>query len=349
MVSFRVPAHFPEIERMRRLQSYDDAKRAQGLADALEVQGIESELRSDGGRHVVWVVSEDHLDAARDLANRLTEDSFDANRVEADRIRKQRAAAKRPIRIPGVSRGDAAAGGGPAGQMTLALIVLSVGVALFSGMGNSQSPILRALLIVPVTPEGLYLPEIDWAQPWRLLTPMLIHFGFLHLIFNMLWLYRLGSQIENVEGTRSLLLLVVLTQVPGALVQFAASGPLFGGMSGVVYGLFGYSWMQARYASKGFALSDQDTLWLMGWFVLCATGLVGHIANIQHALGLVFGLLAGMPAYVAFRRSSSDMRFEKGSWADLNIRGFQRFKRVYIDPYVPLWFLLLAGVVLFVS
>ena len=123
--------------------------------------------------------------------------------------------------------------------------------------------------------------------------------------------------------------LVALTQVPGVLAQLELTGPMFGGMSGVVYGLFGYSWIQSRYTSKGYVVTDQDTMWLMGWFVLCATGLVGHIANAQHALGLAFGLLAGMPAYVAFRRSSAKPAFEEGSWADLNIRGFQRFKRLY--------------------
>jgi len=184
---------------------------------------------------------------------------------------------------------------------------------------------------------------------WRLLTPMFIHFGLLHLAFNMLSLYRLGSQIENLQGTRLFLGLVALTQIPGALVQFGVSGPLFGGMSGVVYGLFGFCWMQARYASRGYSVSGQDTMWIMGWFVLCATGLVGHIANAQHALGLFFGLLAGMPAYIAFRRSSAKVPFAKGSWADLNIQGFQRFRRVYFDPYVPLWFVGLAVVVLFVG
>ena len=133
------------------------------------------------------------------------------------------------------------------------------------------------------------------------------------------------------------------------IVQLELSGPLFGGMSGVVYGLFGFIWMQARYASNGYSLSDQDTLWIMGWFVLCATGLVGHIANAQHALGLVFGLLAGMPAYLTFRRSSAAVDFQQGSWADLNIRGFQRFRRVYFEPYVPLWFIVLAAGVLWVG
>jgi GlpG protein len=333
---------------MRRLLSYDDREQAQGLSDELEAQGIENQVRSDEGRHGVWITNESDLEAAREVADRYSGAPSDANRAAADRIRKQRKAGRRPVRIPGFSGGRVAYGG-PVGQATLVLIVLSVAVSLLSGMGNSSSPVLRALFVVPVSPEGYYFTHIDWAQPWRLLTPMLIHFGILHLVFNMFWLYRLGSQIENIHGTRAFLGIVALTQVPGALVQFEVSGPLFGGMSGVVYGLFGFSWMQARYASKGYSLSDQDTLWIMGWFVLCATGLVGHIANAQHALGLVFGLLAGMRAYVAFRRSSAKVSFEKGSWADLNIRGFQRFKRVYFEPYVPLWFVGLAIVILFVG
>jgi GlpG protein len=326
---------------MRHLQSYDDPERAQGLSDALEVAGIENALRSEDDRHAVWVIDERDLDAAREIANQPVGTQAGANQAQAERIRTQREAASRPVRIAGLDRGVLARGG-PPGQLTLGLIVLCVAVAVLTGLGRTDSPVLRALLVVPIGADGTYFNQIDWSQPWRLVTPMLIHFGMMPLVFNMLWLYRLGSQIERVQGTRTLLWLVALTQIPGALAQFEMTGPLFGGMSGVVYGLFGFTWMQARYASMGYALSDQDTLWMMGWFALCATGFVGHIANAQHALGLLFGLFAGMPAYIAFRRSSATVRFEAGSWADLNIRGFERFKRVYFEPYVPLWFVALA-------
>jgi len=335
---------------MRCLESYDDPEQARGLSDDLEVQGIENQVRSDAGRHEVWIINESDLEAGRELARHYTGAPSGSTHSEAERIRKHREVDARPVRIPNRSQAGGFARGGPVGQLTLALIVLSVVVAVLSGLGDTRSPILRALFVVPITPDGYFVARIDWSEPWRLLTPMLIHFGIMHLVFNMLWLYRLGSQIEKVErSARALLGLVVLTQVPGALVQFSVSGPLFGGMSGVVYGLFGFTWMQARYASKGYALTDQDTLWIMGWFVLCATGLVGHVANAQHALGLVFGLLAGIPAYVSFRRSSANLKFDEGSWADLNIRGFERFKRVYFDPYVPLWFVGLAVAVLFVG
>ena len=334
---------------MQHLNSHADPEEARGLSDYLEVQGIENEVRSHDDRHEVWIIEHEDLETAKALATQYTGAASDTSRAEAERIRTQREVDSRPVRIPGLSAGRSLVGGSPLGPATLALIVLSVAVSVLSGMGDPNSAVVRALLVVPITIDGYFLREIAWAEPWRLLTPMFIHFGLLHLAFNMLWLYRLGSQIENLEGMHALLGLVALTQIPGVLVQFETSGPLFGGMSGVVYGLFGFSWMRARYTSKGYALTDQDTMWIMGWFALCATGLVGHIANAQHALGLVFGLLAGMPAYIAFRRSSARVTFEEGSWADLNIRGFQRFKRVYLEPYVPLWFVGLAVVVLLIG
>ena len=33
-----------------------------------------------------------------------------------------------------------------------------------------------------------------------LVTPMLIHFSFAHLVFNCLWIYVLGSKIEYNDG-----------------------------------------------------------------------------------------------------------------------------------------------------
>ena len=168
---------------MRHLQSYDDHEQAQGLSDELEVQGIESQLRSDGSRHGVWIINESDLEAAKEVAGRYAGEPSDASRAEARRIRKQRKAARRPVRIPGFSGGGLARGG-PVGQVTLGLIILSVAVSVLSGMGDSSSPVLRALFVVPISPEGYYFTRIDWTQPWRLLTPMLIHFGLLHLALN---------------------------------------------------------------------------------------------------------------------------------------------------------------------
>jgi GlpG protein len=190
--------------------------------------------------------------------------------------------------------------------------------------------------------------SFDWSEPWRLLTPMFIHYGFMHLAFNMFWLYHFGNQIEANHGTPRFLLLVVVVMIPGSLGQLELSGPWFGGMSGVNYGLFGFVWMQARYAKRGYGIENREVVLLMGWLVLCVTGVLGPVANVCHAAGLIAGILAGVPAYLHFRKTHKmGAAFEKGSWADLNVVGWQRFEQTYLRPYAPFWFLVVAvGVLL---
>ena len=73
----------------------------------------------------------------------------------------------------------------------------------------------------------------------------------------------------------------------------------------------------------------------------------GRPSNAAHAAGLAAGLLAGMPAYWRFTRDKKVRpEFAKGSWADLNIKGWRRFERLYVQPYVPFWFMAVALAVL---
>ncbi|QQR90927.1 MAG: rhomboid family intramembrane serine protease [Myxococcales bacterium] len=70
--------------------------------------------------------------------------------------------------------------------------------------------------------------------------------------------------------------------------------PLFGGMSGIVYGLLGYLWIRGKYdPSYGIRLNPQIVMFMLGWFVLCLTGLVGHVANVVHGAGLFMGAAWG--------------------------------------------------------
>jgi GlpG protein len=137
-------------------------------------------------------------------------------------------------------------------------------------------------------------------QYWRLVTPAFLHFGWLHIVFNSLWLWELGGKVERVMGHMNMFLLFLVIAMVSNASQFVFGGPgLFGGMSGVVYGLLGFSWV-APLLHPAWRIQPSPTLMLfmVGWLVVCMVGLVeglgfGAIANAAHLGGLLCGAVLG--------------------------------------------------------
>ena len=176
-------------------------------------------------------------------------------------------------------------------RITATLIALSLVVSLLSKFG-SDFQFLHFLFISEYR-QGL--PEIFDGQLWRLFTPIIIHFGILHIAFNMLWLYQLGSAIEQHQSIRRMAILVIIISVLSNLAQFVWNGPGFGGMSGVVYGLLAYIWVQGKFNPRaGLGLDQNIAVMMLVWFVICWLGLVGNIANMAHTVGLVCGAILGL-------------------------------------------------------
>jgi GlpG protein len=140
------------------------------------------------------------------------------------------------------------------------------------------------------------LSDIMAGEIWRLISPIFLHSqaNFLHILFNMIWLYDLGSAIEMNESPKRLIILVILIGVASNISQYVVSGPLFLGMSGVIYGLLGYIWYLSRYAPQSrYLLNTAIMKFMLVWLVICFTGLVGNIANTAHVSGLIVGVLLG--------------------------------------------------------
>lgn len=176
-------------------------------------------------------------------------------------------------------------------RVTASLIALSLIVALFSGLGRD----FQFLHILFISEYRQGLPEIVSGQLWRLFTPIIIHFGILHIAFNMIWLYQLGSAIEQHQSTRRMAILVIIISLLSNLAQFFWNGPIFGGMSGVVYGLLAYIWIQGKFNPRaGIGLNQNIAVMMLIWFIICWLGLVGNIANMAHTIGLASGAILGL-------------------------------------------------------
>jgi GlpG protein len=149
-------------------------------------------------------------------------------------------------------------------------------------------------------------------QYWRLVTPVFLHFGWLHIVFNSLWLWDLGGKVERVLGHFNMFMLFLAIAVVSNVSQFAFGGAaLFGGMSGVVYGLLGFCWA-APLLQPAWHIQPSSSimLFMVGWLVLCMVGVVevlgfGAIANAAHVGGIITGVLLGV-IFGALSRMSGD-------------------------------------------
>jgi GlpG protein len=144
--------------------------------------------------------------------------------------------------------------------------------------------------------------DIFQGQVWRLITPAFLHqelsISPWHLIFNMFWLLDLGTMIERRHGSLRFAAMVLVLALVSNLAQAVLEGPNFVGMSGVVYGLFGYVWLRGRLdPTSGFYLSPNIVFWMMLWLVACFSGALGPIAKWAHAGGLAAGAAIGYLAH----------------------------------------------------
>ena len=179
-------------------------------------------------------------------------------------------------------------------KLTLGLIGLCIVVAIVTRLGEDVSRLDSLWIDNSDGSSGLF-SDVLHGQAWRLFTPMLIHFGPAHLIFNMSWLWGLGRAMEAREGSAKYALIVGVMGVGSSALQYGVTGdPYFGGMSGVAYGLIGYFWARGQFQpTSGYHLARRDLLIALAWFVACWAGLLGNIANWAHTGGLALGVALG--------------------------------------------------------
>ncbi len=298
---------------MRSIGNLPDEATTRRFSDHLVACGIRNEVEPDEGRAwTIWIKDEDQVDDARKALQRfLTDPGADEFRNASQAAAKVRAAeagemAEYRKRVRTRRSLLPKFGGYGVGPFSFALIVLWVAVAAYSMLGYDRDSLKPLLLADPENANGTFLPEVRAGDYWRLITPVLIHFGPLHLFFNLMWIYQLGCMIEARRSTGQLLALVLVTGVLPMLAQYLVTGPGYvGGMSGVVYGLAGFVWMRGKHDhTSGVFLDGQSIQWLLIWLVVCYTGWVGRVANTAHLTGLIIGLIWGrVSAYFATRAS----------------------------------------------
>ncbi|MFK7831050.1 MAG: rhomboid family intramembrane serine protease [Congregibacter sp.] len=191
------------------------------------------------------------------------------------------------------------------------LIFFSVAGFLLVYLDGSLS-VVSALTFEPFTLEGgrVVFSQAP-GQAWRLLTPVFLHFGWMHIVFNSLWCWDLGGRIESALGSVNLAGLFLVTAILSNYAQHLWTGPLlFGGLSGVVYGFLGFAWVAGKLNPRwnGLAPATPIMLFMVGWLLICVLGFVDvlgfSVANAAHVGGLLTGAILGAVLALVNRASA---------------------------------------------
>lgn len=147
--------------------------------------------------------------------------------------------------------------------------------------------------------SGMLMDHNVWdrGQIWRALTSTLPHVGYLHLGFNLYWLWTFGTLVERTYGHLRCAAIYALLALGSMLADFAVlDGGV--GLSGVGYGLWGMLMMLERHDPRFANAVDAYTNQTFAvWFLLCIGLTVTHImpvANVAHGAGAVLGILLGL-------------------------------------------------------
>jgi membrane associated rhomboid family serine protease len=151
-------------------------------------------------------------------------------------------------------------------------------------------------------PDGLKMIQIgaEYApnlaakgEYWRLVTPMFLHFGILHLALNMYALYLFGPLVERSFGSRRMLLLYFVAGVAGNVAEFVLASPhsVGAGASGAVFGLFG-AVLAYGYRRRNTRIGRMQMQWVLQILLLNVflTFVIPGIGYLAHLGGLVTGV-----------------------------------------------------------
>lgn len=179
-------------------------------------------------------------------------------------------------------------------------------------------------------------PAQEW---WRLASPMWLHSGLVHLLPNMMLLWRYGSALEMTAGTLKFALLYLASGLFSIVASTAfAPGAMTVGASGAIFGIFGAFLAELTQNWHLIPTSKERCMAFASLFFSLALngaiGLLPFIDNFAHIGGLIAGVLLGFPLLV-YRQKPAPTGGQKPA------------KRVACTPCQ--WTLGIVGVLLYVS
>lgn len=178
------------------------------------------------------------------------------------------------------------------------MLLIAINVAIFVYVTISDPASLGGRLTETQAKLGLYKPFLAVDGEWyRLITSGFLHFGIIHLAFNMYLLFLLGQMLEPVLGRVRFLLVYTACLLGGSAGSLLLDrNAIAGGASGAVFGLMALAFVGYWLHGANPLNTSVGTLLIMNLvltFVFPRISIGGHIGGA--VAGAICGLLMMAP------------------------------------------------------
>ncbi|MCE2712263.1 MAG: rhomboid family intramembrane serine protease [Cryomorphaceae bacterium] len=195
------------------------------------------------------------------------------------------------------------------GSATIRLIIINCAVFLVLG-------IIEVLARLSGNEAGIHLflsdlvslhPQLDYLliRPWGLITSIFVHFDFIHLLMNMLFLYFSGQMFESIFGSKRLMYTYIFGGLTGSILEVLAhlifpvisvSQASVVGASGAIMAIFtALAFYRPKLKVNLFGILPVPMIVLAAFFILSdifSLGKSDGTAHFAHLGGVLFGALS---------------------------------------------------------
>lgn len=136
---------------------------------------------------------------------------------------------------------------------------------------------------------------IDAGEWWRFITPMFLHGGLMHLLFNMFSLFLFGPELERLTGKVRFITIYLLAGLIGTAATYFLQplDYLHVGASGAIFGIFGAFGALLYYGRRSLPQLRQIILPIIVISIVM-TFLTPNVNATAHIAGMITGFLIGM-------------------------------------------------------
>ncbi|CAM4088579.1 rhomboid family intramembrane serine protease [Mesobacillus thioparans] len=166
--------------------------------------------------------------------------------------------------------------------------------------------ILYLLTALPIFPSkflferlaGVNLYVVN-GEYWRLVTPIFMHAGFAHMLFNSFSLVLFGPALEQLLGRTKFILVYLVTGIAANLATLLLEPLTYThvGSSGAIFGLFGFYISIIMFRKAMMSRENSQTIMTIAIIAVIMTFVQSNINITAHIFGMLSGFLIGAAAY----------------------------------------------------